>query len=95
MTSPPPVGIGLPTHNGEPFIAQALESLLAQEHRELEIVVSDNASTDRTPEIVRDFMRRDSRIRLERNEQLLDGVPELQPRLFAVDGAAVHVGGRR
>lgn len=70
MTSAPLVGIGVPTHNGEPFIAQALESLLHQDHRDLEIVVSDNASTDRTPDIVRDFMRRDSRIRLERVEDL-------------------------
>ena len=71
MTSSPPVGIGLPTHNGERFIALALESLLAQDHRDLEILVSDNASTDRTPDIVRDFMRRDSRIRFERSDQLL------------------------
>lgn len=71
MTRTSLVSIGLPTHDGEPFIAEALESLLAQDHEHLEIVVSDNASTDRTPEIVREFMRRDSRIRHERVEELL------------------------
>jgi glycosyltransferase involved in cell wall biosynthesis len=71
VTDSPLVGIGLPTHNGEPFLALALESLLAQDHRELEIVVSDNASTDRTPEIVQDFMRRDSRIRYDRADGFL------------------------
>ena len=71
MISAPLVSIGLPTHDGESLIAQALESLLAQDHEHLEIVVSDNASTDRTPEIVREFMRRDSRIRHERVEELL------------------------
>jgi glycosyltransferase involved in cell wall biosynthesis len=77
------VGIGLPTHNGEPFIAQALESLLAQDHRDLEIVVSDNASTDRTPDIVRDFMRRDSRVRHERVEALVSA-PQNFNRAFSL-----------
>ena len=39
MASTAPVGIGMPTRNGAAFIAQALESLLAQDHREFEIVV--------------------------------------------------------
>ncbi len=63
------MGIGLPTHNGEGYLAEALESLLNQDHRDLEIVVSDNASTDRTPDIVGRFARRDSRVRHERIEQ--------------------------
>lgn len=83
VTSPPLVGIGLPTHNGEPFIAQALESLLRQDHRDLDVVVSDNASTDRTPDIVRDFMRRDSRIRHERVEDLLTA-PQNFNRAFSL-----------
>ena len=90
MTSSAPVGIGLPTHNGEPFIAQALESLLAQEHGEIEIVVSDNASTDRTPDIVRDFMRRDSRIRLERSEQLVTA-PQNFNRVFALSSGPLFM----
>jgi len=82
MADAPLVGIGLPTLNGERFIAEALESLLAQDHRELEIVVADNASTDRTPEIVREFARRDSRIRHERVEALLSA-PANFNRVFA------------
>jgi glycosyltransferase involved in cell wall biosynthesis len=85
-----PVGIGLPTHNGEPFIAQALEALLAQDHRDVEILVSDNASTDRTPEIVRDFMRRDSRIRLERSDQLVTA-PANFNRAFALSGGPLFM----
>jgi glycosyltransferase involved in cell wall biosynthesis len=65
------VSIGLPTHNGEAFIAQALESLLRQDYADLEIVAADNASTDRTPDIIREFMARDPRIRHERSEELL------------------------
>lgn len=62
------MSIGLPTRNGERFIAEALRSLLGQDHPHLEIVVSDNASTDRTSDIVGEFMARDGRIRYQQVE---------------------------
>jgi len=71
VPSAPHVTIGLPTHNGEPFLAAALESLLAQDHPDFEIVVSDNASTDATPAILRSFAERDPRIRIDRSEAIL------------------------
>jgi glycosyltransferase involved in cell wall biosynthesis len=80
---PPLVTIGLPTHNGEPFLAQALESLLRQDHADLDIVVADNASTDRTPDILREFMRHDSRIRHERFEDLVSA-PQNFNRAFSL-----------
>jgi glycosyltransferase involved in cell wall biosynthesis len=61
----------MPTHNGEPFLAAALEALLAQDHTGFSIVVSDNASTDATPDILRSFELRDARIRVERSDVLL------------------------
>jgi glycosyltransferase involved in cell wall biosynthesis len=83
VTTPSLVGIGVPTHNGEPYLREALLALLAQDHRELDIVVSDNASTDRTPEIVREIMRRDSRVRYERVEDLLPATANFN-RAFAL-----------
>lgn len=56
------VSIGLPVYNGENLVAEALESLVSQSFEDLEIVVADNASTDRTLEIVREFAARDPRI---------------------------------
>jgi glycosyltransferase involved in cell wall biosynthesis len=64
----PRVSIGVPVYNGERYLADALASLLAQTYSDFEIIVSDNASTDRTPEIIREFARRDARIRCFRNE---------------------------
>lgn len=61
--TPPSVSIGLPVYNGGESIATCLESLLAQSHGDIEIIVSDNASTDDTGEIVEAFAARDSRIR--------------------------------
>ena len=53
------------TANG---FAQALDSLLGQTLGDLEIIVSDNASTDRTAEICKDYAARDARIRYIRQE---------------------------
>jgi GT2 family glycosyltransferase len=49
----PKLSIGLPVYNAEEFLPQALDCLLAQTFRNFEIIISDNASTDRTPQICR------------------------------------------
>jgi glycosyltransferase involved in cell wall biosynthesis len=51
----PLVSIGVPVYNGEKYITRALDSLLAQEYRNYEIVISDNASTDQTQEILKEY----------------------------------------
>jgi glycosyltransferase involved in cell wall biosynthesis len=63
------LSVGIPVYNGEGYLAAALESLLAQSLKEIEIVISDNASTDCTPEICRAYQAKDKRIRYVRNEQ--------------------------
>ncbi len=70
----PKLSIGLPVYNGEKLLPQALDHLLAQTFRDFEIIVSDNASTDRTPEICRGYARRDSRIRYVRNATNLGAI---------------------
>jgi glycosyltransferase involved in cell wall biosynthesis len=64
----PTVVIGLPVYNGERFLASALDSLLAQSYEDLELVVSDNASTDGTEEICRAYAARDPRVRYLRRD---------------------------
>jgi glycosyltransferase involved in cell wall biosynthesis len=60
----PLVGIGLPTHNGARYLGEALDSLLAQDYPNIEIVVSDNASTDGTLAIAQWYAARDHRVRV-------------------------------
>ncbi|MGQ0571678.1 MAG: glycosyltransferase family 2 protein [Armatimonadota bacterium] len=62
------MSVGLPVRNGERFLVQALDSILAQEFEDLEVIVSDNASEDRTAEICREYAARDRRVRYVRNE---------------------------
>ena len=63
----PRVSVGLPVYNGERFLAQAIDSVLQQTHSDLELVISDNASTDRTEEICRSYTTQDSRVRYFRS----------------------------
>ena len=62
----PRLSIGLPVYNGEPFLTEALDALLAQTFQDFELVISDNASTDSTEAICREYARRDPRIRYVR-----------------------------
>jgi glycosyltransferase involved in cell wall biosynthesis len=68
QTQPPKVSIGLPVYNGEKYLANALGSLLKQDFEDFELVISDNASTDNTEAMCREFASKDKRIRYHRNE---------------------------
>jgi hypothetical protein len=63
---PPLVSVVMSVRDGETFVAEAVESILGQTLRDLELVVVDNASSDGTPAIVAAHARRDSRVRLWR-----------------------------
>jgi glycosyltransferase involved in cell wall biosynthesis len=65
------MSIGVPVCNEDRFLEESLQSLLSQDYGNMEIIISDNASTDRTEEICREFSARDKRIsyyRLESNQ---------------------------
>ena len=64
----PPLTIGLPIYNGERFLRDALDSILGQTFADFSLVVSDNASTDATVEIVEGYAARDDRIVLLRSD---------------------------
>jgi glycosyltransferase involved in cell wall biosynthesis len=64
---PPRVTVGLPVLNGERFLADALDSILAQEVAELEVIIADNASTDGTQRIAESYASIDPRVRYVRH----------------------------
>jgi len=57
------VSVCMPVYNDECFIGEAIDSLLAQTFTDFELVISDNASTDATPEICRKYAKNDRRMR--------------------------------
>ena len=64
-----PLSIGLMVYNGEEHLAEQIESLLRQTFDHFDLIIGDNASTDRTEEICRDFAARDRRIRYIRRDR--------------------------
>ncbi|KAM3103503.1 glycosyltransferase family 2 protein [Phormidesmis sp. 146-12] len=69
------VSIGVPVYNGDNYLEAAIDSLLAQTFKDFEIIISDNASSDRTEEICRSYVAKDARIRYYRNEVNLGAAP--------------------
>jgi glycosyltransferase involved in cell wall biosynthesis len=69
MSKTPLVSIGVPVYNEERYIDLTIDSLLSQNYPNLEIIISDNASTDSTSEICQARSKSDSRVRYFRSEQ--------------------------
>jgi glycosyltransferase involved in cell wall biosynthesis len=65
------VSIGVPVRNGADWLADALEQLINQTHQNLEIILSNNNSTDGTDKICQRYAERDSRIRYTRHNTTL------------------------
>lgn len=64
----PRVSIGLPVYNGQKYVAESIESILAQTFKDFELIISDNGSTDRSEQICQSYAARDKRIRYYRND---------------------------
>ena len=65
----PSLSIGLPVFNGEKYLKQAIDSILAQTYQDFELIISDNASTDLTENICREYLSKDDRIYYYRSEE--------------------------
>src|SRR5690242_8158644 len=63
------VSIGMPVFNGENYLVPALDAIRSQTYQNVEIIISDNASTDRTRDIAQKSAQDDRRIRYCRNEK--------------------------
>jgi glycosyltransferase involved in cell wall biosynthesis len=74
LTSRPLVSILIPTFNRADLIASCVQSALDQSIRDIEIIVSDNASTDGTWNVLSNLAQGDSRIRIFRNDANLGPV---------------------
>jgi glycosyltransferase involved in cell wall biosynthesis len=87
VTRQPKVSIILPARNEEPYIARCLDSLLAQDYPDFEIIAINDGSTDRTGEIIQQYASRDRRV------IFVDNLPK--PEGWAGKNWACHQGYRR
>jgi glycosyltransferase involved in cell wall biosynthesis len=79
----PLVSIGLPVYNADRSLQRAIDTLLAQDYPNFELIISDNASTDDTWNICQQYEAQDSRIRIYRNANNLGATANFE-RVFAL-----------
>jgi glycosyltransferase involved in cell wall biosynthesis len=82
----PQVSIGMPVYDAERFLPAAIESVLAQTFSDFELIVCDNASSDRSLAICRDFAARDARVRVLQNPVNLGANPNYRKVAQAARG---------
>src|SRR5438046_2702713 len=80
----PLVTVAMVTHNSEKYVAEAIESVLAQDFRNFELLICDDCSTDRTWELIKRYS--DRRIRAIRNETNLGEYPNRNKALYLARG---------
>jgi glycosyltransferase involved in cell wall biosynthesis len=61
--NPPKVSVFIPVYNGKRFLAECIESVLAQDFTDYELLISDDGSTDGTPAMIERYAAKDQRIR--------------------------------
>ena len=60
----PLISVVMPVYNGEKFLAEAIDSILAQTYTDFEFIIVDDGSKDHSTEIINDYAKRDPRVRL-------------------------------
>ena len=81
MPSTPKINIAMPVYNEEKYLRETLDSILAQTFMDFLLVISDNASTDSTGDICREYAERDSRIQYSRNLENIGSIKNLEHTL--------------
>jgi glycosyltransferase involved in cell wall biosynthesis len=71
LTENPSISVVMPVHNALPFLEQSIASILEQSFGNFEFVILDDASTDGSSELLREWSRRDNRIRLHESGERL------------------------
>lgn len=79
------VDVLLPTYNGEKYLGELLDSLLTQTHKNIRIIISDDCSTDSTPEILKEYQKKDNRIEIYLQEKNLRVVKNIEFLLKKVE----------
>ncbi|MEZ5975998.1 MAG: glycosyltransferase family 2 protein [Planctomycetota bacterium] len=74
-SSRPQITFAIPVYNGLPYLRAAVESVLGQSMGDLELILADNASTDATEEVCREYQAQDSRVRYYRHSTNMGAAP--------------------
>lgn len=75
FVSQPLISVVTPVYNGEKYLAECIESVLAQTYQNWDYVIVNNGSQDRSLEIAQSYAARDPRIRIHNNQEFLKAIP--------------------
>lgn len=87
----PKVTVCLPTYNSGEFLTQAIDSILEQTFTDFELIISDDCSTDNTPEVIISYLEKDSRIKYLQNSKNLGLFPNWNRCLESASGEYITV----
>jgi glycosyltransferase involved in cell wall biosynthesis len=88
--SQPLVSVVTPLYNAEPYLAECIESVLAQTYSNWEYVIVNNCSTDRSREIALSYAKEDARIRVIDNEDFLPAIANWNHALRQISAESVY-----
>lgn len=71
------IDILMATYNGEKYLREQIESILNQTYKNIRLIISDDCSTDQTREIIKQYEKKDSRIKVYLQEQNLGYLKKL------------------
>ena len=72
------IDVLLPTYNGQKYVVEQIESILNQTYKNIKLIISDDCSTDNTPEILKELAQKDERIILHLHEKNLGVVKNIE-----------------
>ena len=82
----PAISVVMSAYNSEKYIAEAIESILNQTFKDFEFIIINDGSTDKTLEIIKNYSRKDKRIKLIKNTKNLGLIKSLNKGLKAARG---------
>jgi glycosyltransferase involved in cell wall biosynthesis len=91
MNASPLVSVLTPVYNGEAFLAECIESVLAQTYSNFEYTIVNNCSTDRSLQIARQYEGKDRRIRVQNNEKFVGVIENHNIAFRLVPASAKYV----
>ena len=91
MQKSPKVSVCIPVYNREDFIAEAIESVLSQTFTDFELIITDNCSTDKTPEIIKKYASTDKWISCYRNEYNLGVIGNINRCVLLTRGKYITI----
>lgn len=74
ISAQPLVSIGLPVYNGMPYVKKTIDSVLGQTYKNIELVITDNPSTDNTQTLCEEYARKDKRVRYIRHKENIGAI---------------------